>query len=156
MAGDVPTASGVVCDRARQWSSLDVDEELSELERALLLRHLGGCGACRDFDGRLRLAAGILRTTPAEAPLLAFEPPRRLLRLPVRRRHAIAAVAAALALGSLVGALGRPAGPPASPEAPEVSLITRDVTQLREIPRGKLFFPTPPAREPGSPPEGLI
>ncbi len=42
------------CERALQWVSLGLDDELSEFERALLERHLEGCGACAALAGRAR------------------------------------------------------------------------------------------------------
>ena len=41
--------SGQTCDRAREWSSLRLDGELSELESALLEAHLKHCTACAAF-----------------------------------------------------------------------------------------------------------
>ena len=157
MAGEPAHRSGLLCDRAREWTSLALDDELSEVERALLVRHLDGCASCREFDVVLRAATDQLRATPVEAPSASFQPPRRVFPLPVRRRAALVGVAAAAALGSLVGALAdRPSGPAPARQAPEVSFLTKDLNQLREIPRGKTFNPTPPPREPGAPPEGII
>jgi ferric-dicitrate binding protein FerR (iron transport regulator) len=157
MAGEPAYRGGLLCDRAREWTSLSLDGELSEMERALLARHLAGCPSCREFDLVLREATERLRATPLERPARTFEPPRRALPFPARRRVALVAVAAAAALGSLVGALAdRPSGPAPSRLAPEVSFMTRDVHQLREIPRGQTFSPTPPPRQPGAPPEGIV
>jgi anti-sigma factor RsiW len=144
------------CDRARQWSSLRLDGELSELECALLDKHLETCGACLAFDQRLDAAARTLRLAPPEPLLVPIRLPERRVALPLRRRLVVAGIAAALALGSVVGSsLHRPA-PDTSTPAPQVSLLTRDMTQLREIPRGKRVSPPAPAHEPGGPPEGLI
>jgi predicted anti-sigma-YlaC factor YlaD len=148
------------CERARQWSSLRLDGELSELEEALLDRHLEACSDCLSFDGRLRSAASSLRQTPPEPPLVSFRVPnrpRRRVAVPTGRRAAVVAIAAALALGSLVGSqLHRPASNTRTQE-PQVSLLTRsDMNQLRQIPRGRQIVPPAPARTPGQPPEGLI
>jgi hypothetical protein len=51
--------------------------------------------------------------------------------------------------------LHRPA-PDTSTPVPQVSLLTRDMSQLREIPRGKRVAPPAPAHDTGGPPEGLI
>jgi hypothetical protein len=68
----------------------------------------------------------------------------------------VAGVVAAAALGSLVGStLDRPA-PKAQKPAAQVSLLTRDVSQLRQLPRNRPTAPAAPAREPGGPPEGII
>jgi predicted anti-sigma-YlaC factor YlaD len=145
------------CERARQWSSLRLDGELSELEGALLEKHLETCGSCVSFAERLTATALSLRTTPPEAPRIRFQIPKRTkVPFPASRRVAVAAIAAALGLGSLVGSMvHRPAANPA-PEGPQISFLTRDVSQLRQIPRGTHMAPPAPARDPGEPPEGII
>jgi predicted anti-sigma-YlaC factor YlaD len=145
------------CERARQWSSLRLDGELSELEGALLEKHLETCGSCMSFAERLTATALSLRTTPPEAPRIRFQIPKRTrVSFPASRRVAVAAIAAALGLGSLVGSmLHRPAASP-TPESPQISFLTRDVSQLRQIPRGRHIAPAAPARDPGEPPEGII
>ena len=157
MASEISPARHVACERVRQWSSLAVDGELSQLERALLRRHLEGCGPCHEFDVRLRGTTEALRATPAERPSERFRAPARF---PARRRLGIAAVAAVVAaagLGSLVGALlERPSGPAPGPRPTEVSFLTGDETQLRELPRQQQPAPDAPAREPGLPPEGIV
>jgi putative zinc finger protein len=159
MAGDMrprPVSQSRRCDRAREWSSLRLDGELSELEDALLQKHLEGCGDCRGFERELRSTADLLRTAPAEAPVARFEIPAARTRSLLSRRLALAAVAAAALLGSLVGSyVNRPAPRPVEP-APQVSLLTRDLSQLRELPRHQPVRPVAPGREPGSPPEGII
>jgi anti-sigma factor RsiW len=135
-----------------------VDEELSELESALLERHLSVCAPCRTFDAQLRSTAAALRAAPLEQPATRVRVPARprvAVSIPGGRRFALVAVAAALALGSLVGSsLRSPAPAPTAPE-PRVSLLTRDVSQLRQIPRGRHVSPLTP-REPGGPAEGII
>ena len=146
------------CDRVRQWSSLRVDGELSELEDVLLEKHLGGCADCRSFEAKLRSTAQILRASPVEAPAVAFGrlPRRPAVRFPVSRRLAVAAVAVAAALGSLVGSqLNRPAPLPKQP-APQVSWLTHDLTQLRQLPRQQELKPVAPQHGTGGPPEGII
>jgi len=145
------------CERARQWSSLRLDGELSELEGALLEKHLETCGSCVSFAERLTATALSLRMTPPEAPRIRFEIPKRTkVPFPASRRVAVAAIAAALGLGSLVGSMvHRPAASPV-PEGPQISFLTRDVSQLRQIPRGTHMAPPAPARDPGEPPEGII
>jgi anti-sigma factor RsiW len=159
MAGDLRPRplSESHCDRAREWSSLRVDGELSELEDALLEKHLGGCSDCRSFEADLHATAHVLRTSPVEAPAFAFRMPARpAVRFPVSRRLAVAAVAVALALGSLVGSmLERPTTPRQQP-APQVSWLTHDLTQLRQLPRQQQLKPVAPQHGTGGPPEGII
>ena len=159
MAGDMlsrPVLSGGRCDRARQWSSLRVDGELSEVEGTLLERHLEGCAKCRSFELGLRSAVDLLRTAPAEHSALRFDFPAPVsARFPVGRRLAVAAIALAAAVGSLVGStIERPAPRPQEP--PQVSLlITKDVQQLRELPRQQHATPRAPAHLRSGPPEGI-
>lgn len=161
MAGDMrlrPVSGGGRCDRARQWSSLRADGELSELEAVLLEKHLGSCGDCADYDARLRSTAELLRTAPAESAPLRFEiPAPRAVRFPLSRRLAVAAIAVAAAAGSLVGStLQRPANRPEAP-APKVAVLTgtRDLDLLRQLPRQQRVTPRPPAHEGSWPPEGV-
>lgn len=158
MAGEALSPRSGRCDRARQWASLRVDGELSELEGALLDKHLEGCPACRSFAAGLASATEIVRATPVEEPQIAYAPPERraVLRLPVRRRVAVVAIAAAAALGSFVGSsLQRPAPAPEPAPVPQVSLLM-DMRQLLQLPRDKKQPAPAPARVPGQPPEGVV
>jgi hypothetical protein len=145
------------CERAHQWSSLRLDGELSELEVALLEKHLDGCGECRAFDARLRSSAELLRTAPAEAPAFVFQvPARKRAGVPLVRVLAVAAVVAAAALGSLVGStLHRPASQGEKPDT-QVSFLTRDRDELGDLPRNRKVVPPAHARELGGPPEGIV
>jgi Putative zinc-finger len=156
MAGEALSPRNSRCDRARQWASLRLDGELSELEEILLEKHLEECAACRTFEARMVRTTELVRSTPTELPQIEYAPPRRrVVTLPVGRRAAIVAIAAAAALGSLVGSsLERPEHGPPTASVPKVSLLTRDVDQLRQL---KTHKPkTAPAHEPGNPPEGII
>jgi anti-sigma factor RsiW len=159
MAGAVFPHRDGRCERAHQWSSLRLDGELSDLENALLERHLEGCAACRAFDRQVASTAHALRTAPLESAPARFElPARRRSRVPVGRAVAAAAVVAAAAMGSLVGStLNRPA-PEREQPVTQVSLLTRDADrdQLRQLPRNGGVTPTAPTRELGGPPEGII
>jgi hypothetical protein len=145
------------CERAREWSSLRLDGELSELEEALLERHLEACALCAAFDAGLRTSTGLIRTAPLARPSRGFEvPAAKRTRLRSSRLLAVAGVLSAAALGSIVGStLDRPA-PSSDRPAAQVSFLTRDVSQLRQIPRGKRVAPHTPPHQPGGPAEGLI
>ncbi len=54
------------CDRARAWASLRLDDEISELEDALLTAHLKRCAACREFEESVRGSVLMLRAQPVE------------------------------------------------------------------------------------------
>jgi anti-sigma factor RsiW len=158
MAGEALSPRSGRCDRARQWASLRVDGELSELEGALLDKHLEACPACRAFSEGLASATEIVRATPVEEPQIVYSPPERrvVLRLPVRRRVAVIGIAAAAALGSFVGSsLQRPTPTPEPASVPQVSLLT-DMHQLLQLPRDKKRPAPAPARVPGQPPEGVV
>jgi hypothetical protein len=157
MAGDLRPrpVSQSQCDRARHGSSLRVDGELSEFEDALLEKHLRGCADCRSFEANLHSAAHVLRTSPVAAPAVAFGvPARRAVHFPVSRRLAVAGVVVAAALGSLVGStLHRPVARP-EPQGPQVSWLTGDLTDLRQLHRQHYVTPRTPARKGSGPPEG--
>src|SRR5690242_3964885 len=61
------TTGGQLCARARFWASLRVDDELSELEGALLDAHLARCAECREFEAAAAGSATLLRAAPLEA-----------------------------------------------------------------------------------------
>jgi predicted anti-sigma-YlaC factor YlaD len=159
MAGRDLVSSRIRCERARHWASLRLDEELSTVEVALLERHLGSCQACRTFEAGIRSAAGLLREAPAELPARGFQVPhRRHLGLPQHGRRMALVAAAALALGAVAGSLlERPSAPAPQTPAPEFSFLSRDVKQLRELPRGQTQpAPAPVPSGPPNPPEGVI
>jgi anti-sigma factor RsiW len=158
MAGRDPGTIGVRCERARHWASLRLDDELSPLEGQLLERHLAGCELCRAFDAGMRSATGLVRAAPAERPSRHFEQPRRrLVRFSLERRGTALIAAAALALGALAGSLlERPSAPVPQEQAPEVSLLSRDVKQLQQLPRDVEEAPAPVRSTPPNPPEGVI
>jgi predicted anti-sigma-YlaC factor YlaD len=95
------------CDRARGWVSLELDGELSELERALLRAHTARCAACREFRHDVRRATRELRMTPLVQPELVFAPPRRRLvsLRAVQVSAAAAAAVVAVGIGTVYGTL---------------------------------------------------
>jgi hypothetical protein len=159
MAGREQFAWDGVCERAREWSSLRIDGELSLLEEELLERHLSACADCAGFDEATRATAAAMRTAPVERPSRRLRiPARRAAGFSVERRRTAVVAAAALALGALVGSYFDRAPRPAPVDGgSQVSLLSRDVNQLRDLPRE-----APPARQapvpsgPPNPPEGVI
>lgn len=75
----------LVCSRVRSQVSLALDGELSQLEQAMVQRHLEGCAACRAFHDELTAVTSAIR----HAPLVPLERP---VVLPRPRRARIAAV----------------------------------------------------------------
>jgi anti-sigma factor RsiW len=95
-----------VCDRTRFQLSLELDGELSELERLMVDAHVGGCASCHDFALTMTEAVDRIRVLP-------LEPLARQITLPARRRPAggvlqlvsVAAAIAVVGLGSSIGFL---------------------------------------------------
>jgi predicted anti-sigma-YlaC factor YlaD len=86
------------CDRAAELVSLELDDELSRFERALLKRHLRRCDACAAYAVRVTAATEILRGAPLEAVRVPIAIPsfrRRFSRV----AQSVAATAAVAAFG---------------------------------------------------------
>ena len=151
MAGEV----SVRCDRARQWASLRLDGELSELEGFMLERHVEECAACREWQAGVEGAATLLREAPLEESSRPFALPRGWA-FPLRYRLALAGVAAAAALGSIVGgALNSPSRPAPSPP-PELSFLRGGGEQARRPARTRAEPPAPATRRPPRPSGGAV
>jgi predicted anti-sigma-YlaC factor YlaD len=66
----VPTSHPVACERVRSQVSLEVDGDLSQLERAMLAAHVLRCAECRAYRSDVHaftraLRAAALETAPA-------------------------------------------------------------------------------------------
>ena len=157
MAGEALSPRNGRCERARQWASLRVDGELSELEDALLEKHLEECVSCSAFAVRLAATAEAVRTAPQERPEIEYPRfERPVIRLPVGRRVAIVAVAAAAVLGAFVGSsLQKPAASQERGKGPQYSFRT-DQNLLRQLPHQTKQPAPAPNRVPGQPPEGFV
>src|SRR3712207_2875005 len=93
------------CDQARSLVSLRLDDELSELEQALLDAHLGACAACASFSIDVLAATAQLRAAPLEqldAPVTLPAAPRRAY-LRGLQTAAAGAVAAAAVVAGVIG-----------------------------------------------------
>lgn len=87
----------MVCDRVRAQISAGLDDELSQLERAMIASHVERCAACREYEAGLTAVTGMLRSTPLE-PIERPIAVRRIRRpVDVRPRLQVAAAAAAAA-----------------------------------------------------------
>jgi predicted anti-sigma-YlaC factor YlaD len=124
------------CERARAWSSLRADGELSELELALLQAHLERCPGCRAFAQGLDGVESLLRTQPPEAPSRPISVGRTELRRrgsgSLRLLHASAALAV-VATGCLAvfvaGIMHVTADEPAVPQLKRVSAVDNESPQ---------------------------
>jgi len=89
------------CERVRAQVSLELDSELSQLERRMVASHLERCAECREFEHSVVSFTEALRS----APLEVFD---RQIAVTRRRRVSFAqtqlGVAAALAVAVLVSA----------------------------------------------------
>ena len=103
------------CERASQWISLELDGELSQLERTALARHLGGCARCRELAADVTAFTHLLR----EAPLVQLEQPLvvelpRAVRRRVARRAAVSVAFAGVVAAAVIGGLVLPGSRPSS------------------------------------------
>ena len=117
----------VLRERSREWISLRLDGELSELAEKMLESHLARCAACRTFESDVELTSRLVRTAPLERPEhpIALPRGRRMLFRPV---GAVAATAAAVALG-FAAFLNLPSS--GTLAAPNVHVVGGDNSDLR-------------------------
>jgi anti-sigma factor RsiW len=88
------------------WASLQLDGELSELERALLDAHLARCDACAVYVREVGAATQRLRAAELARPAQPITlPARRRLVRPVHVSAAAAVLALAVGLGALLSSL---------------------------------------------------
>lgn len=157
MAGSDPLMMDGACERAREWASLRLDDELSVLEEEILERHLDFCDACRRFEEGMRLSTARIRSTPLETPTRRVPVPARTGVVTQYRKRTALVAAAALAIGALVGSLVERPGQPVPSESPsQVSFLSRDANNLRDFSRTRLMTPLPAPSTPRNPPEGVI
>ena len=129
------------CERAHAWASLALDDELSELERALLDAHLARCPSCAREVTQMRAVARLMRETPSERPAEAvFVARSSHAHRPLALRVAIAATLTVVAagLGVLAGTVGG-TQPPSTPATnSDIAILPldarKDVQGLR-VPR---------------------
>ena len=125
------------CDRAREWVSLRLDDEISELEDALLEAHLHRCGACREYEATVRGAVLAVRARPLERmnePIVVAGRRRATLRPAAVAR--VAAVVAAVVGVTTVLSTQAAKGPAAhgSSSIPVASVPDdQDLKQLRTL-----------------------
>ena len=122
----VPVNS-MLCERSREWISLRLDGELSELAEKMLESHLARCAACRTFESDVEVTSRLVRTAPLERPEHPIALPRRRRAL-FRPVGAVAATAAAVALG-FATFLNLPSS--GTLAAPTIRIVGSDNSDLR-------------------------
>ena len=124
---DDPAFRAVSCERAREWASLDLDGELSELERVLLAAHESRCSVCAAAIAETRALTNALRVAPPEEPSKPLATParrpRRAAALAVRLVAAAVVAALAAGLGVLVGSIAESDRPAPAPGSSDIALL---------------------------------
>ena len=114
-----------VCDRVRSQISFQLDGGLSQLERAMVERHLHRCGDCRAFRDDVTAFSLALREAPLERlehPVVVGRLRRRALGFRIQTAAAAAAALVALGIGVELSATG---------EQPLPGRIPSEGTQVR-------------------------
>ena len=130
------------CDNARELLSLQLDHELTELDRARLDGHLERCPACRAFGAEIGAMTTTLRRAPLESVTFRIAIPRR--RLVSLRTLQAGAAAAAVALVAGLSALSGLTAREAS--GPSVKLGLHATDRGDELVPGKVRFRISPQR----------
>src|SRR5438105_12157063 len=91
----------ILCERGREWISLRLDGELSELAQKMLDSHLARCADCTAFEEQVSEIALKLRTAPVAQLERPVEIARHRRSMPARvwGMGAAAASVAAVAVG---------------------------------------------------------
>ncbi len=89
----------VICERFRSQVSLELDDELSQLERRMLVAHLERCSHCRAYSADVTAFTQELRAAPLEPLENPIAVPRRRRLVTARLQVGAAAAVAIAALG---------------------------------------------------------
>lgn len=112
----------IICERMRGQVSLELDGQLSQLERAMLAGHVDRCAACRSYQAEVSAFTEELRNArlaPLQHPIAVRRPRRQVLaRLQVGAAALL--MLAAVGVGTQLGSQQRP-GPAGSDSASQVS-----------------------------------
>ena len=98
----------LLCQRVREQVSLQLDDELSQLERRMLAAHLARCPDCHEFAEEIVAFTDELRNAPLEVlerPVVV-QRPRRLAAVRLQAGVAAALAFAALGLGTQLATSG--------------------------------------------------
>jgi predicted anti-sigma-YlaC factor YlaD len=124
----------IICERMRGQISLELDGQLSQLERAMLEGHIDGCADCRSYQAEVSAFTGELRNArlaPLEHTVVVRRPRRQVL---ARLQVAAAAMlmVAAVGVATQLAAQERP-GPARLGAASQVSRFPSRGELEREI-----------------------
>ena len=111
------------CETARALVSRSLDEPLDLVPRDVLVLHLRSCAACARFAAHTENVISLLRSAPLELYRLELTGHSLRRRPAGRTGRAIAAAAAAFAVG-LVSLAGGSTGPVTQVASPARSVIT--------------------------------
>jgi predicted anti-sigma-YlaC factor YlaD len=123
-----------VCERAREYASLRLDNELSELEEALLAAHLSRCETCSAFAKGIEVTTGELRAAALEQPSVPVVIARRRRRAGVQvlRVGSAAAVVAVALFAGVVETVLKPGGVAVS-ATPSASMLVAPGSEVKEL-----------------------
>jgi predicted anti-sigma-YlaC factor YlaD len=129
----------LLCERAKSWTSLRADGELSQLESALLDDHLGRCRSCRAFARGIEDVAAALAAARLERPApLALVLPRRRTHGAWLQSAAASTLVLAAGVAALLGGAARHGG--TAPEKPVVMVQSGETpNDLRKLRRESLI-----------------
>ena len=132
----------MICDRVRSQVSLELDGELSQLERAMVAAHLERCPDCRAYKSEVTTFTGLLRQAPLkemETPVVVRKPHRTIA---ARLQAGVAAAVAVAALGAASQVAPDAQGPAGSPsesrqiQYPSLRQIEREQAILQSVNSG--------------------
>ena len=122
------------CERARAWVSVRLDDEISELENALLDAHLRRCAACREFEASVGATVLALRARPLELiDHAVVVSGRRRVHMRSGAVAGVAAVVAAVVGVTTVLSTQAMKGPTAHAPTPIPVAVTSDDTDFKQL-----------------------
>jgi predicted anti-sigma-YlaC factor YlaD len=98
--------SSILCDRVRGQISLDLDGELSQLERRMVAAHLERCPECSAFRADVSAFTDELRSAEPETLTHPIVISRRRRAVFARVQAGVAAAVAVVALGTVAQVTG--------------------------------------------------
>jgi predicted anti-sigma-YlaC factor YlaD len=98
----------LVCQRIREQVSLQLDDELSQLEERMLAAHLLRCSDCRVFEQSVREFTEDLRAAPLESQRQPIAVRRRTRRVSLTAGQVSAAATLAVAVLGVLSQVGMP------------------------------------------------